>query len=254
MKELSERARTMLDAQNAVDSPPAHVQVSVWESIASRMAAGDMGLQLGPEPSLTKLVGVTTGNKVAWIALGTIVAVGIATSVAIGLFDEDPVAETVTVEANDTASAISSPPAPRPVPPVEKPTAAVGTDPTTDMRPKPEDIHGTSRRTPNKSAVPAKVDQEPTLEQEIMLMTEARAALGSGDAARAIRLFERHAKIFPHGEFAMEREVSWITALCVLARTSMAQDRAQKFLPRYPNSPHAAKVRASCGGQTARGP
>jgi len=79
-------------------------------------------------------------------------------------------------------------------------------------------------------------------------MSEARAALGAGDAARAIGLLKDHAKQFPRGAFVLERKVSWITALCALGKTDAARTRADAFLRKHGGHPLAAKVRASCGG------
>jgi len=253
MKDLSEHARAMLDALNAVDAPLADVQASAWAAISARAAAGDMGPALGHEPSSTIVGGtVATGGKTVWIASGIVAAVGLATAVALGLGSDEP--ESIAVDTTDHSAAIEPAqvePAPAPVaastPAEDEPTVMIeadGEDP-----PKVDDARATAKRAPGKVA-PAKAEEsEPTLEQEIMLMTEARAALGSGDAARAVRLFERHAKTFPRGEFAIEREVSWITALCALGRTQAATNRATKFLAKHPQSPHAAKVQASCGGQ-----
>ncbi|MBL8943245.1 MAG: hypothetical protein JNK45_08870, partial [Myxococcales bacterium] len=74
------------------------------------------------------------------------------------------------------------------------------------------------------------------------------AALGAGDAKQAIAILSTHAKRFGAGKLAREREVSWITALCALGRDEEAKRRAADFLRRDDDSPHAAKVRASCGG------
>jgi hypothetical protein len=255
MKDLSEHARSMLDALNAVDAPPADVQASAWAAISARAAAGDMGPALGPEPSSTIVGGtIAAGGKAVWIVSGIVAAVGLATAVAIGLDGDEP-APTTAIAATEPTSAVEPAPlVPAPTPMTaptsadDEPTVMIDEEPGADA-PKTDDARASSRKSAVKVAPTKPEESEPTLEQEIMLMTEARAALGSGDAARAVRLFERHAKTFPRGEFAIEREVSWITALCALGRTQTATTRATKFLAKHPQSPHAAKVRASCGGQ-----
>ncbi|GEM_PF-2803185 len=260
MKELSERARAMLDALNEADSPGTDVQARTWAAIASRAATGDMGPTLGPEPSSTMVGGTMVTGKIAWIVSSVVAALGIAAAIVIGVGNDEPATQTMTINLEDTQPATQpslAEPMAAPVPELMQPDAeprALRAERASDPS-KPDDPPATIRPRVQGKTITAsrKTDnEEPMLEAEIMLMAEARAALGSGDAARAVRLFERHAKNFPHGEFSIEREVSWITALCVLAQTSTAQIRAEKFLAKYPQSPHAAKVRASCGGQAPK--
>src|SRR5690606_35800303 len=64
---------------------------------------------------------------------------------------------------------------------------------------------------------------------EMELMSSARAALGRGDARRALELLEEHAKRFGAGVFVREREMSRITALCALGRQAEARSAATRF-------------------------
>jgi hypothetical protein len=87
-----------------------------------------------------------------------------------------------------------------------------------------------------------------TLAEELALVPPAESALRAGDAAGALALLTEHARRFPHGQLAQEREATRIRALCALADEAGARRAAARFLRRWPRSPHAARVRTTCGG------
>lgn len=248
MKELSPKARALLEAMQTVDSPTADIEARAWTAVTSRTAAGDLGPSVPAEP-----IGPSAAASSAWLGkpvLWIVGAVAIATGTALALGRDDaPVDPPTPIEVRTidevpptpARAAIPVPPAPAPVvtpPPVETP--AVVPAPVKRTRGKTEPVR------PAKPTPP--VEGPDALEQEMRLMSDARAALGAGDAARAITLLQSHAKQFPRGAFVLEREVSWITALCALGRTDAARTRADAFLQRHGSHALAAKVRASCGG------
>lgn len=81
------------------------------------------------------------------------------------------------------------------------------------------------------------------LSRELASLDAARAALGRGDAPRAIALLDRYARAYPRGRLDMEAEVLRIDALAESGRTDVAHARAREFLRRHPNSVLAAHVR-----------
>ena len=89
-----------------------------------------------------------------------------------------------------------------------------------------------------------------SLDAEIALVRDARAALRGGDAARALALLDEHARRFSRGALAEDCDAERIYALCALGRSSDARSLASRFLTSHPASPHGASVRASCGGGT----
>lgn len=93
------------------------------------------------------------------------------------------------------------------------------------------------RETAGATAVP------PSPEAELVLLERSRASLDV-DAALALELAEQHAKSYPQGVFAQEREMLAIEALLKLDRKPAARARAERFLSRYPDSPQAHRVRA----------
>ena len=87
-----------------------------------------------------------------------------------------------------------------------------------------------------------------TLEAETRLVRAGVAALHAGDAARALALFDEHARTFPQGVLAEERAAERVVALGSLRRCDEARAAAADFLAAHPVSPLAPRVRAACSG------
>jgi hypothetical protein len=84
------------------------------------------------------------------------------------------------------------------------------------------------------------------VEAEVQILRDAHAALQAGDPAGALALLDVHARRFPAGALAEEREATRPAALCVLGRTADARQAAAQFLRSFPDSLHAARVRKVC--------
>lgn len=131
-------------------------------------------------------------------------------------------------------------PAPSPVP---KPSVAV---PDLAPAPLPSDAAAPDRPAPITSAsawsrvaapaTPSVAAPQGTLAQERELVEGARAALTRGRPADALAATDLHARLFPRGRLAEEREVLAITALTSLGRTPEAEARRARFLHAYPDS------------------
>jgi len=78
---------------------------------------------------------------------------------------------------------------------------------------------------------------------EATILEHARADLAA-NPAHALALTSEHAKLFPHGVLAQEREVIAIAALRRLGRTAAAERRAEAFDRSYPHSAHQRTVDA----------
>lgn len=76
---------------------------------------------------------------------------------------------------------------------------------------------------------------------ELELVQNAQSALGS-DAARALALTSDHARRFPGGALAQERDVIAIDALVRTGRAAEARARAEAFRARYPSSAHLRRI------------
>ena len=86
------------------------------------------------------------------------------------------------------------------------------------------------------------------LDIEIALVRDARAALRSGDATRALVILDEHAQRFPGGALAEDCDAERVSALCALGRGEEARLLARRFVASHPGSPYASAVATSCGG------
>jgi outer membrane protein assembly factor BamD (BamD/ComL family) len=80
-------------------------------------------------------------------------------------------------------------------------------------------------------------------DQEVKLLHQAQDALAA-DPAQALSLCGEHAKSFPQGLLAQEREVIAIDALVRLGRANEAHARARRFAASYPASTHLRRIEA----------
>jgi hypothetical protein len=99
------------------------------------------------------------------------------------------------------------------------------------------------------SATPARVDapraappRESNLAEESALISRARTELASSPA-QTLATIDDHARRFPRGELAAEREYLRVSALRRLGRNDEARTRGQRYLTLFPTSPYASSVR-----------
>jgi len=162
--------------------------------------------------------------------LGALVVVGSVSYVALAPRAEAPAAP--------VAQGAPQPPS---APAAEEPAVASAV-------PAPVEAPAASAPSPRKapSARPATEPAEGALTHETRLVSEARAALRAGNASGALQRLEEHARTFPAGVLAEERDAERVAALCALGRTSEARARATRFSREHPTSALGAKVRATC--------
>jgi hypothetical protein len=68
------------------------------------------------------------------------------------------------------------------------------------------------------------------------MLDDARSALATGDAERALSLLEQHARRFSKPQLSEEREALAVQALVILQRYDEARARASRFRASAPNS------------------
>jgi hypothetical protein len=93
---------------------------------------------------------------------------------------------------------------------------------------------GDAKQPPSR---PVKSTSRPAIVAEDQLLERARQALAS-DPNRALALTKEHARAYPKGVLAQEREVIAIEALKRLGRTEEAGSRRGAFEEQYPESAH----------------
>ena len=78
---------------------------------------------------------------------------------------------------------------------------------------------------------------------EARLVTDGVRARRSGRSACALSLLDAHARVFPDGVLAEERDAERALALAALGRTAEARTAATAFLRKYPASLLGARLR-----------
>jgi outer membrane biosynthesis protein TonB len=135
----------------------------------------------------------------------------------------------------------AAPPAPSPAPspaPVEAPASA----------PKPEPKRAAAHGKP--TAKPAAIaPAPPPAVSEVELLEQARTAMRSGDAGRALELIGEHERLYADGALVEEREALVIEALAKLGRRDEARARWMKFATSYPRSNYRGRLQRVMGVQ-----
>jgi hypothetical protein len=78
--------------------------------------------------------------------------------------------------------------------------------------------------------------------EQIALIDEARSAISSGSAGRAIQLVRQYQSKYPSGSFGPEAIALRIEALTKLGRTAEARSAAERFVAQHRGSPLADRV------------
>ncbi|MDP3216206.1 MAG: hypothetical protein Q8S73_19010, partial [Deltaproteobacteria bacterium] len=84
------------------------------------------------------------------------------------------------------------------------------------------------------------------LPAELRWIERAQTALAAGDPGAAQAALRGHARAFPRGHLAEEREALSVQALCASGRAEEARRAAAAFVARHPTSPQSARVRRTC--------
>jgi hypothetical protein len=121
--------------------------------------------------------------------------------------------------------------------PVAAPIAAPAAAPEPARQAENEPPHESAARAP--ASIPPKTD---ALERESRLLVAARAALRSGDVARAGATLSELEARFPRGMLGQEREVLKIELMAARGDRAGAAQRAERFVAAHPNSPHVKNL------------
>lgn len=211
MSDLSPDARALLASLAVSHDPPPdaadRVRLRVAEQVAAPPAAG-------PRPWWRAALG-----------LGVVAALVVAWSVS-----RSP-APAVAPPTPRVVVAPAPPPAPAPpvVPVIEAPPVAP--TPAVVEAPRP---------------APTRPVERDDLAAELRLLQQAQTALSAHDTGAASVALRSHARAFPHGHLAEERDALAVQVLCARGQVEEARQAGAAFLARHPNSPQAARVRRTC--------
>jgi hypothetical protein len=82
-----------------------------------------------------------------------------------------------------------------------------------------------------------------TLAEEGRLLAKAHQLVQSGQPQQALEVLRLSQSRYPRSVLYQEREVLTIEALGATGAASAAQQRAERFLKRYPSSPHVGRLK-----------
>jgi hypothetical protein len=249
-------------ATSAVSAVPLAAKVTIAVAILAGVGIGGaalhrtIGAPAAPERAVASAAAPSTmprAERRAERADGRMPPAGVPSSPS-ALLPAQPPTRTVERGAPTTYAGAPAPqgaPA-REVLPVGRASSAVATltaPPPLESAPAAQAIPPPSGSTgslpPALPATPGAV-AESDLDVETALVRAGMEALRTGDAPRALLLFDEHARHFPNGVLAEERAVERILALCQLGRRTDAAGDAATFLRDHPASRLADQVRSSC--------
>jgi len=157
------------------------------------------------------------------------------------------VAFPLAAQANQRQASVELDSAPRP--------AAATTPPANTPAARVSAPHARATSAPNLAAPPSLAAQpslaapSDELPAETALLRRAQSALAAPSAESAVTALaalDEHARRFPTGTLAEERDATRAIALCAAGRVDEASTAARAFLTAHPGSPLAHRVRAVC--------
>jgi hypothetical protein len=222
---LSAELRDFLDAERELDVPAPEMRERLLGRIAPLLVAP-------PETGHADAAGAASG------ATGTIGKAGLGAKLLV------PAICTVLGAAGGAAThaylAASRPPGPAArsaVSAVPVPTSAPSASPPALSSSKA--VEPEAAPSPATSASSRLVPRETppaSLRAERLLLESAAAALMRGDSAAAMATLQKHARQYPRGALAEEREVLWVKVLRAQGNEKAAEQRAKDFKQKFPSS------------------
>lgn len=128
--------------------------------------------------------------------------------------------------------------------PVVTPPAELPTTPTVverDEHVPPAVTPEAPRRAPER-ALPTTAD----LQRELELLRDAKGHRDAGVPAKSLAVLAQHAREFPQGQLAEERDAIAIEIRCKTAERPRARRELETFASTHPSSTHLARLRRAC--------
>ncbi len=255
MSELNRDARAFLAAaEGAPDARPG-ARDRVREGLAAALSAS-VGALAPPPPAAVRwlpALKMTTLLAVVGVGAAALLAHGRAGTIPTRPAREAPVVHAVASPAPIPSTTIDALP-------VVAAAPASPSVPTTTIDALPLAASATSASASarvsalaRKHEVTAPKLADVSVAAEVALLERASGALRAGDPKRALAAVSEHARRFPNGALAEERDTERIVALCALGRRDEAATATQRFDRAYPSSSHAARIRAACASPSAPG-
>ena len=237
LEPLSGDALALLGAERRRTSAPSEVSDRVFEHLRTSIAAGAVGVAAAAAlaPGVTAGKGVLAGltaRAVPWVLGAALVGGGVGAGIHARLASTPMPPRAAT----EPTASVAPPSPPTPSPPVAPPLAIASASP-------PLSAPRVARSETSAGARPP--DKDVDLAAERALIEQARMALARGQGAGALAALESHARQFPRGRLAEEREALSVQALVQAGRTDEARARAAAFRVRFPTSVFVPAVNAA---------
>jgi hypothetical protein len=213
LEPLDPELAALLDAERGA-APAQDSLDRVWSRVAlvALPSPAGAGAHAGAAASSGWLASHAAGMAAATFVLGGLAGAGIH-----AIVQKPPAERIVYVDrVVPQVPTVTAPPVVAPAPSV---VPTVDTSPTSRA----------SARAPAPSATSS-------LAAERALLDDARGALSTGDAAKALALADEHGRRFARAQLGEEREAIAIQALVALGRNDDARARAARFKAVAPNS------------------
>jgi hypothetical protein len=256
--ELADAAfeRALLESAR-VDRPPA--TADAWARFAAASAAMAGAAKMGDTPGRSWSWKPTSKDPWRWLAIGAVIGGGVTAAVLGWRSNASPVAGHVNVAAGSGSSAPALAPGARvvgAVEPEEREPSNAGNEHRLPARARAaQQVVRARRAAPRAStraeqegaALPASAlsaeRASSTLAAEIAALDTVRRAIAAGDYVGALREADAYPRSFPQGQLAVDADALAVEALAVSGKRAAARARAERFLAKYPNDPHAARIR-----------
>jgi len=268
MSDLSHRSRTLLHLAAPEYEPDRRdrdrihrrllrgIAIGVAAGAAATLEVKSAAAVVSSKAAAPALVAATTSSKIA-VAVAVVATLGGGAALGTSFVErrsETPKRPVTTSAPSHVAATAMA------LPPPATPTIAAAST-TQDRAPStPATLSG-------KAHAPATtvetdlshgdvVSPEPTaavsadIAEELALIRAAQDALRGGSGHRALARLDEHARRFPNGALAEERDTARVLALSQLGRATDACVEAAHFVEAHPLSPHASTVREACAASS----
>jgi type IV secretory pathway VirB10-like protein len=237
MSELGDDARAFLAQARGAHDAPAGAKERVRGGLAAALSAASSAGEGARGPRARASL-----RGESWIAAAkVVVAVALVGGGAALVFGRaktahEPTSPAPTASAEVVASPPPSPAIPEPAILPEAPAPSAPSAAVAVPAPPPR----------ASASPPARANTDQSVAAEVALLRKVSASLRAGDAKGALAGVDEHARRFPNGALAEERDMERIVALCKLGRRDEAEQATKLFSTAYPTSSHEARIRAAC--------
>lgn len=272
MKELSAKARALIETVGDADGPALGTRERVRAALGASIGAGaalggstalgapsSAGASAQLAASAWTLGGKGSAAIALWFVAGGAAGMAVATPLALVADPASPAAVTQPAAPTSHRSVEPSPAvAGARAAPVESAATPLGVNGTAKLSShsanKAVGARGLAVPVPGVASPAASLVPAADMGAELALLKAAQRELNSSNAAASLGLLDDHAQRYPDGALKAERLGARVFALCKLGRVEEARAAAREFMSAAADSPLVPRVLASCAGRGTETP